>query len=185
MGSGGMFTDKSGWTGWTTPPSGMPTFGEYGNWTPPSGMFTDRSGPKFGVGMDMDWGGSGPGKWSQAAQLGAKFLGGMGKEQPKKWYPGHSTGTASAGGWNFTNAGNGMGFLTGTSPTPIISHSPVSTGGGGGGPGFGEIASTALTAASLFCDIRLKTDIAPLQESEVNDALADVAFFVKEIRECA
>ena len=171
MGSGGMFTDKSGWSGWTTPPSGM---------------FTDRSGPKFGVGMDMDWGGSGPGKWSQAAQLGAKFLGGMGKEQPKKWYPGHSTGTATAGGWNFTNAGNGMGFLTGTSGTPLISHSPVSTGGGGGGgPGFGEIASTALTAASLFCDIRLKTDIAPLQESEVNDALADVAFFVKEIRECA
>ena len=167
--SGSWFTDKSGWT-------------------VPSGM------PEFGVGMDADLGidygnssggGSGPNKWSQAAQLGAKFLGG-GKEQPKKWYPGHSTGTATAGGWNFTNAGNGMGFLTGTSPTPVISHSPVSTGGGGGGgPGFGEIASTALTAASLFCDIRLKTDIAPLQESEVNDALADVAFFVKEIRECA
>ena len=61
--SGSWFTDKSGWT----VPSSMPKFGEYG-------MDTDL-GIDYG---DSSGGGSGPGKWSQAAQLGAKFLEGAG-----------------------------------------------------------------------------------------------------------
>ena len=32
------------------------------------------------------------------------------------------------------------------------------------------------------CDIRLKTDIAPLISTEVNDDLAELAFFVKELQ---
>jgi len=32
------------------------------------------------------------------------------------------------------------------------------------------------------CDIRLKTDIAPLMSTEINDDLAELAFFVKELR---
>jgi len=36
----------------------------------------------------------------------------------------------------------------------------------------------------LFCDIRLKEDIAPLCESEVNDVLSECAFFVKDLNEC-
>lgn len=40
------------------------------------------------------------------------------------------------------------------------------------------------TIAGL-CDIRTKTDISPLETTEVNDDLAQVAFFVKELRECS
>ena len=35
------------------------------------------------------------------------------------------------------------------------------------------------------CDERLKVDIAPLESTEVNDELAQMAFFVKGIRECS
>ena len=38
---------------------------------------------------------------------------------------------------------------------------------------------------NLFCDERLKVDIAPLESTEVNDELAQMAFFVKGIRECS
>jgi len=38
---------------------------------------------------------------------------------------------------------------------------------------------------SFFCDERLKIDIAPLESTEVNDELAQMAFFVKGIRECS
>ena len=37
----------------------------------------------------------------------------------------------------------------------------------------------------IFCDERLKVDIAPLESTEVNDELAQMAFFVKGIRECS
>ena len=51
---------------------------------------------------------------------------------------------------------------------------------------LGDFAMAVAPAAiGAMCDIRLKTDIAPLENTEVNDALADIAFFVKEIRECA
>jgi len=38
---------------------------------------------------------------------------------------------------------------------------------------------------SFFCDERLKVDIAPLKSTEVNDELAQMAFFVKGLRECS
>ena len=49
------------------------------------------------------------------------------------------------------------------------------------------MAGTALSIGKLFglCDIRTKTDISPLETTEVNDDLAQVAFFVKELRECS
>ena len=54
------------------------------------------------------------------------------------------------------------------------------------GEWFGDfVKAVAPAAIGAMCDIRLKTDIAPLENTEVNDALADIAFFVKEIRECA
>ena len=52
------------------------------------------------------------------------------------------------------------------------------------GAGASFLASKALPL--LFaCDIRLKHDIAPLEISDVNDELSEVAFLVKELRECA
>tara|TARA_A100000171_G_scaffold5018_1_gene4160 strand:- start:260 stop:736 length:477 start_codon:yes stop_codon:yes gene_type:complete len=50
---------------------------------------------------------------------------------------------------------------------------------------FGSILSTIGTiggAALLACDERFKEDIAPLQVSEINDDLAEMAFAVREIR---
>lgn len=40
-------------------------------------------------------------------------------------------------------------------------------------------------AAGLFglCDIRLKEDIAPLEQTDINDDLAEIAFFIKDLRE--
>jgi hypothetical protein len=38
---------------------------------------------------------------------------------------------------------------------------------------------------NIFCDERLKVDIAPLESTEINDELAQMAFFVKGIRECS
>ena len=61
------------------------------------------------------------------------------------------------------------------------------------GPGFGEqLAQTAIGAGvsaavplMFGCDERIKVDIAPLESTEVNDSLAEIAFFVKGLRECA
>ena len=50
---------------------------------------------------------------------------------------------------------------------------------------IGSIAGTVGSIASIFCDERVKTDIAPLQVSEVDDALSQMAFAVKAIREHA
>ena len=38
---------------------------------------------------------------------------------------------------------------------------------------------------NFFCDERLKVDIAPLESTEVKDELAQMAFFVKGLRECS
>ena len=50
--------------------------------------------------------------------------------------------------------------------------------------GIGALVSKAIPFfGGLFCDIRLKEDIAPLQKSEVNDVLSECAFFVKDLNE--
>ena len=50
-------------------------------------------------------------------------------------------------------------------------------------PGVGGVVGGLL--GGLFCDIRLKEDIAPLCVSEVNDVLSECAFFVKDLNECS
>ncbi len=50
-------------------------------------------------------------------------------------------------------------------------------------PGVGGVGGGLL--GGLFCDIRLKEDIAPLCKSEVNDVLSECAFFVKDLNECS
>ena len=72
---------------------------------------------------------------------------------------------------------------------------PVAGASGGSvkGPSTGDRIKSAaidvgkafLTKAILACDIRVKEDIAPLITTEVNDELAQAAFFVKELRECS
>lgn len=50
-------------------------------------------------------------------------------------------------------------------------------------PGIGGAVGNLI--GGIFCDIRLKEDIAPLQKSEVNDVLSECAFFVKDLNECS
>ena len=75
---------------------------------------------------------------------------------------------------------------------------PTQQGGSGGSKGGGLLDTVAkgvgiaggLKAAfpatfAFLCDIRTKTDISPLKTTEINDELAQAAFFVKELRECS
>ena len=66
---------------------------------------------------------------------------------------------------------------------PIVQQTAPSQPGLG--EKFVETAAPAAFTALLACDERVKVDIAPLESTEVNDALAEVAFFVKGLRECA
>ena len=67
-------------------------------------------------------------------------------------------------------------------------------GGGGESSKSGGIGNMVKNAAISFgtkallgalCDMRLKTNVSPLETTDVNDDLAEMAFFVKGLRECA
>ena len=51
-----------------------------------------------------------------------------------------------------------------------------------GGPIGGAIGGAL---GGIFCDVRVKEDIAPLCKSDVNDLLSECAFFVKDLNECS
>ena len=96
-------------------------------------------------------------------------------------------GPTTMGGGSISPIGNSKHFLYQyTHPQATIMPPGQSE------PGLGEkIFDTALNAGvsagvgALFCDERLKVDMAPLESTEVNDSLAEIAFFVKGLRECA
>ena len=69
---------------------------------------------------------------------------------------------------------------------------PTQQGGSASAPKkdkVGDFLNKAGQVVSIIgafgCDIRIKEDIAPLITTEVNDELAQAAFFVKELRECS
>ena len=76
---------------------------------------------------------------------------------------------------------------------PMIIPGQEGSGGIGGGiqgaaGGYlsgGPIGAVIGGIGGLFCDVRVKEDIAPLQKSEVNDLLSECAFFVKDLNECS
>ena len=91
-----------------------------------------------------------------------------------------------AQGLTLTNQGGGL-------QQPIIIPGEKGSGGIGGavqGAAGGYLSGGPLGAViggigGLFCDVRVKEDIAPLQNSEVNDLLSECAFFVKDLNECS
>ena len=69
---------------------------------------------------------------------------------------------------------------------------PQGSSGSSKGPSTGDRikrgivdVGKAFLTKMILCDIRVKTNISPLETTEVNDDLAQVAFFVKELRECS
>ena len=122
-------------------------------------------------------------------------------ELAKMWNDSQAALSRGGGGGDFQQGSPLAGASGGHSVTPIGNKgksflmqyiNPTATvipGGppkqSGGGFGLKDAIGLGLSAASVFCDMRLKTDIAPLESTEVNDALAEVAFFVKGLRECA
>tara|TARA_R100001015_G_C4524979_1_gene92942 strand:- start:9 stop:674 length:666 start_codon:yes stop_codon:yes gene_type:complete len=77
---------------------------------------------------------------------------------------------------------------------PMIIAGQEGSGGGLGGAiggaagGYlqgGPVGAVIGGIGGLFCDVRVKEDIAPLQKSEVNDLLSECAFFVKDLNECS
>ena len=74
-------------------------------------------------------------------------------------------------------------------PPPFVAlkdnPEPAQSGSSGGSSNKFGIKDAIGIGLGLLCDIRTKTDIAPLETTEVNDDLAQVAFFVKELRECS
>jgi hypothetical protein len=91
--------------------------------------------------------------------------------------------SGSSGGASITKIPGSESSSIYTFPTekPIVQASQPSQ------PGFLENVATAAVPALIgaWCDERLKVDMAPLESTEVNDALAEIAFFVKGLRECA
>lgn len=131
---------------------------------------TSSSGSGFGGAFSKNFGKSFLDMWSK------RNFGG-GDEGDKNYF---SPGTM--GGGSISPIGSSKHHLFQYQPAQaqVIQHGPD-------GPSFGEqLATTAIGAGiSALCDIRTKVDIAPLESTEVNDALAEVAFFVKGLRECA
>ena len=143
-----------------------PTFG---------GAFSKNFGPAFGESFLDIWKSGGMGGGSSSSGSGDKNV----------FNPG------TMGGGSISPIGDkGKHFLFQyTHPQATIMPTAPSQ------PGLGsQIAGAAAGAAAsagakaligAMCDERLKVDMAPLESTEVNDSLAEIAFFVKGLRECA
>ena len=149
------------------------------------------------------WGGGSDGKWGAEdswVDKGTDFLNAF--KGP--------AGSPTAGGSSFLSsqtkpaatAVTGTSGSTGTlgddvaifNPAPFVAlrdnPETAQMGSSGGGQKESILDKGLKIAGTLapflgFCDMRLKTDVSPLETTEVNDDLAQVAFFVKELRECS
>tara|TARA_R100000908_G_C3746822_1_gene142014 strand:+ start:1138 stop:1821 length:684 start_codon:yes stop_codon:yes gene_type:complete len=128
-----------------------------------------ESSAPSGASMNMQEGGGFSGTLGNNiafSQPGAIFLKNYPEPDVNNYYGGGGSAGGSAGGSKGGSklgsaiGGAAAGFAKGGVPGAII--------GGIGG---------------LFCDERVKVDIAPLETTEVNDDLAQVAFFIKGLRE--
>ena len=103
------------------------------------------------------------------------------QSSPQQFAQQYASGMSGGGGGS-SSGGSTLGRVAGGAASGALSGAAI---GAAGGP-IGMVGGAVLGGLSgLFCDIRLKTDIAPLERSDVHDELAEMAFLVKEIRECA
>ena len=70
-------------------------------------------------------------------------------------------------------------------PEPPVYSSSGSGSSSGGNKTLQTLGTIASIAAPFICDIIVKTDISPLETTDITDDLAEVAFFVKGLRECS
>tara|TARA_R100000664_G_scaffold15888_3_gene24573 strand:- start:1033 stop:1512 length:480 start_codon:yes stop_codon:yes gene_type:complete len=138
---------------------------------------SSSSGSGFGGAFSKNFGKSFLDMWKN------RNAGGGGSDDGKNYF-----GPSSLGGGSISPIGSGGKHFLYQYTHPQATIMPTAPSQ----PGFGEqLAQTAIGAGvsagvgSLFCDERLKVDIAPLESTEVNDSLAEIAFFVKGLRECA
>jgi len=93
-----------------------------------------------------------------------------------------------AQGLTLTGQGGGLNqpiFVAGKEGSGGIGGAVQGAASGYLGSGFNPLGAVVGGIGGLFCDVRLKEDIAPLCESEVNDVLSECAFFVKDLNECS
>ena len=160
-----------------------------------------KSDQNWGKALDLglkifggDGGSSDQNKWRNEAESSGK--------REEKWKQAYQAASTAKVADNMYIYEPGKEFNPGQAFLQQGLQQGASGGGGGGGTNWGAAAGAALgaghalgflgpdakvasVALPFLCDVRLKTDIAPLERSDVHDELAEMAFLVKEIRECA
>tara|TARA_R100000458_G_C8251077_1_gene227991 strand:- start:28 stop:552 length:525 start_codon:yes stop_codon:yes gene_type:complete len=111
-----------------------------------------------------------------------------GQSFARSYTPPSSTATAVTGPSGSTGTlGDDVAIFN---PPPFVAlkdnpEPPSSSGSSGGNKTLQTLGTIASIAAPFICDIRVKTDISPLETTDITDDLAEVAFFVKGLRECS
>lgn len=144
------------------------------------GTGPSSSGSGFGGAFSKNFGESFLDNWKN------RNAGGGGSDNSKNYF-----GPTKMGGGSISPIGSGSKHFLYQYTHPQATIMPTAPSQPGFGAQLGQAAAGAAVSAgakALFaglCDIRTKVDIAPLESTEVNDSLAEIAFFVKGLRECA
>jgi len=167
--------------------AGLTDFDQQGSWD--KWQFNPISG-----GVDQKWGPE-PSIGTQAANMASDYL-----SQAKGLGSGTGTGTGSGSGSNPSGMDQQSGIEKITDGLYLYNPAKfaqnyaaqmqqgASKSSGGIGGIIKTVAPIAISAgikSLMACDMRLKIDVSSLETTDVNDDLAEVAFFVKGLRECA
>jgi len=176
--------------------AGLTDFDQQGSWD--KWQFNPISG-----GVDQKWGPE-PSIGTQVGNMAGDFLSQY--SNPTKGLTtgtGTGTGSGTGSGSMLDNADEGgiekiTDGLYLYNPGKFVQNytAGMQQGGGSSGSTAKSLLKNAAGAAVSFgiskalplmfaCDMRLKTDVSSLETTDVNDDLAEMAFFVKGLRECA
>ena len=137
---------------------------------------TSSSGSGFGGAFSKNFGESFLDMWKN------RNAGGGGSDNSKNYF-----GPSELGGGSMSPIGSGGKHFLYQYTHPQATIMPTAPSQPGFGAQLAQTAASAGVSALIggLCDIRTKVDMAPLESTEVNDSLAEIAFFVKGLRECA